>query len=67
MLKPQFEARPDQLIEGVVKNNKIRRDIIRDFEAWLRMNGFIIINKHDNTLRGKNGNQERFYFLKPAS
>ena len=33
MLKPQFEARPFQLKNGVVKNETIRRDIIKDFEA----------------------------------
>lgn len=66
MLKPQFEARPFQLKIGVVKNETIRRDIIKDFEAWLKNNGFLIVNKRDNTLAGKNGNLERFYFLKLA-
>lgn len=67
MLKPQFEARPFQLKNGVVKNETIRRDIIKDFEAWLKNNGFLIVNKRDNTLAGKNGNLERFYFLKLAA
>ena len=66
MLKPQFEARPFQLKNGVVKNETIRRDIIKDFEAWLKDNGFLIVNKRDNILAGKNGNLERFYFLKIA-
>ena len=66
MLKPQFEARPFQLKNGVVKNETIRRDIIKDFEAWLKNNGFLIVNKRDNILAGKNGNLERFYFLKIA-
>ena len=66
MLKPQFEARPFQLKNGIVKNETIRRDIIKDFEAWLKNNGFLIINKRDNLLAGKNGNLERFYFLKLA-
>ena len=64
MLKPQFEASPSQLNKGVVKNDKIRRDIIKHFELWLKNNGFIIINKHDNALKGKTGNTERFYLLK---
>ena len=63
MLKPQFEASPDQLIKGVIKNERIRRDIIKNFEQWLKQNGFIIINKRDNELKGKTGNQERFYYL----
>ncbi len=64
MLKPQFEATPSQLNRGVVKNEKLRRDIIKNFEFWLKNNGFLIIKKHDNDLAGKNGNRERFYFLK---
>lgn len=66
MLKPQFEAKPYQLKNGIVKNEKIRRDIIKDFEAWLKQSGFLIINKRDNLLAGKNGNLERFYYLKIA-
>ena len=66
MLKPQFEATPDQLNKGVVKNEKIRREIIKDFEQWLKRNHFIIINKRDNSLKGKTGNQERFYWLKQS-
>ncbi len=64
MLKPQFEAKSHQLLKGVVKNEKIRRDIIKDFEAQLKNFGFIIVNKRDNEVAGKNGNVERFYFLK---
>ena len=66
MLKPQFEARQDQLFRGVVKNEKIRREIVKDFEAWLKMNGFLVVGKRDNEVLGKNGNKERFYFLKLA-
>lgn len=65
MLKPQFEARPDQLNKGVVKNERIRREIIKDFEQWLVKSGFVIIKKRDNETVGKVGkNQERFYLLK---
>ena len=63
MMKPQFEAFPTELTKGVVKNNKIRRDIIKRFEAWLKENSFIVLAKHDNALKGKNGNIERFYLL----
>ncbi|MBQ3432867.1 hypothetical protein IJG22_01050 [Candidatus Saccharibacteria bacterium] len=63
MLKPQFEAAPKQLNRGVVKNESMRRDIIRQFENWLRENGFVIVAKRDNELTGKKGNRERFYYL----
>ena len=63
MLKPQFEARPDQLKNGVVKNSKIRRAIIENFETWLKTHGFHLIKKADNHLAGRAGNLERFYYL----
>lgn len=66
MCKPQFEAEPWQLNRGVVKNEKMRREILKKFEFWLKQHGFIILAKHDNELRGKNGNRERFYHLKLA-
>lgn len=66
MLKPQFEAYSDQLVNGVVKNEKMRREIIQKFENWLVRNDFWIVKKRDNELTGKNGNRERFYWLKLA-
>lgn len=66
MLKPQFEAEPAQLNKGVVKNEKIRREIIKKFEGFLKKNRFLVVNKRDNNLPGKNGNIERFYWLKIA-
>lgn len=67
MLKPQFEAKPYELNQGIVKNEKIRREIIKNFESWLKQNGFLIIKKHDNALHGKHGNTERFYWLNQIS
>ena len=64
MLKPQFEAKPFQLKNGIVKNEKIRREIIKDFELWLKQNHFKVVDKRDNFLAGKNGNVERFYYWK---
>ena len=64
MLKPQFQASPDQLNKGVVKNEKMRRAIIKDFEVWLKQNGFLVVKKRDNDLAGKHGNVERFYWLR---
>ncbi len=65
MLKPQFEAQPGQLNRGVVKNERMRREIIKDFEQWLARNGFAVVKKRDNEVVGKVGkNQERFYWLR---
>ncbi len=63
MLKPQFEAKDYQLKNGIVKNETIRREIIKNFESWLKTNRFVIVKKKDNELKGKTGNTERFYYL----
>lgn len=62
MMKPQFEAGRDQTHKGVIKNNAIRRQIIKDFEQWL-LGLFRIANKRDSDVAGARGNQERFYLL----
>src|SRR4051812_30014385 len=37
MVKPQFEARQSAVRhKGVIKNDKMRRDILKDFETWAR-------------------------------
>lgn len=68
MLKPQFEASPAQLNRGVVKNERMRREIIRKFEEWLRREGMVVLKKRDNEVAGKvGGNLERFYWIKLCS
>lgn len=67
MLKPQFEARSEQLVRGVVKNERMRREIMQGFERWLMKNGFVVVKKRDNETVGKvGGNRERFYWLRMA-
>ena len=66
LLKPQFEAKPHELKDGIVKNHKIRREIIQNFEIWLKSNHFATQTKRDSEIPGKHGNLERFYLLKPA-
>ena len=63
MLKPQFEAGRGQVNKGVIKNDSIRRQILKDFELWSRQY-FTIIDKADSDVAGAKGNQERFYLLK---
>jgi 23S rRNA (cytidine1920-2'-O)/16S rRNA (cytidine1409-2'-O)-methyltransferase len=63
MVKPQFEAGALDINKGVIKNDKLRRKILKDFEAWTK-NRFKIIDKADSEISGAKGNQERFYLLK---
>jgi len=63
MVKPQFEAVNNGLKhKGVIKNDKIRRDILKDFETWARTS-FFIVAKADSAVAGAKGNVERFYLL----
>lgn len=66
MVKPQFEAGKGQTNKGIIKNDAMRRQILRDFEDWSR-DYFVITNKRDSDVAGAKGNQERFYLLKPLA
>lgn len=64
MCKPQFEAKESSVFHsGVIKNEKIRREVLKDFESWLRPR-LLIIDKSDSAVAGSKGNLERFYLLK---
>lgn len=62
MVKPQFEAGRDQVNKGVIKNDAVRRQILKDFELWARQY-FVIRDKRDSDVAGSRGNRERFYLL----
>jgi 23S rRNA (cytidine1920-2'-O)/16S rRNA (cytidine1409-2'-O)-methyltransferase len=62
MVKPQFEAGAPDINKGVIKNDTIRRRILKDFETWTK-SYFIINDKADSSVAGAKGNQERFYLL----
>lgn len=66
MVKPQFEAGKGQTSKGIIKNDSMRRQILKDFEDWSRQY-FTIISKRDSDVAGAKGNQERFYLLKPLT
>jgi 23S rRNA (cytidine1920-2'-O)/16S rRNA (cytidine1409-2'-O)-methyltransferase len=64
MVKPQFEAgQSDKKHKGVIKNDKMRREILKDFEMWA-LQRFRIVEKADSGVAGSKGNLERFYLLR---
>lgn len=63
MVKPQFEAGRNQTNKGIIKNDGVRRDILKDFEYWAK-DYFVIQDKRDSEVAGSKGNRERFYLLK---
>lgn len=66
MVKPQFEAGQSSLKhKGVIKNDKMRREILKDFEAWAHRY-FVVEDKADSDVAGAKGNLERFYLLRKA-
>ncbi len=65
MVKPQFEAGRHQVNKGIIKNDKVRRQILSDFEDWARKY-FVVLDKKDSEVAGSKGNIERFYKLKLA-
>lgn len=67
MVKPQFEAGHSGVKhKGVIKNDRMRRDILKDFEIWVQKL-YKVINKKDSEVAGSKGNVERFYMLKKVS
>jgi 23S rRNA (cytidine1920-2'-O)/16S rRNA (cytidine1409-2'-O)-methyltransferase len=66
MVKPQFEAGKGQTNKGIIKNDAMRRQILKDFETWSR-DRFVIVDKRDSDVAGAKGNQERFYLLQSIS
>ena len=63
LVKPQFEADSRELFNGIIKNENIRRKILKDFESWSKPK-FKIVYKSDSSVKGSKGNQERLYLLK---
>lgn len=63
MVKPQFEAGIRNVKhKGVIKNDRMRRDILKDFELWSKQR-FVIHDKADSKVAGSKGNVERFYLM----
>jgi 23S rRNA (cytidine1920-2'-O)/16S rRNA (cytidine1409-2'-O)-methyltransferase len=66
MLKPQFEAGQASKHKGVIKNDRLRRDIIKRFEQWVQQD-WVVKDKADSDVAGAKGNRERFYLLQKAT
>ncbi|MBI5906533.1 TlyA family RNA methyltransferase [Candidatus Saccharibacteria bacterium] len=66
MVKPQFEAGKADINRGIVKNDSLRRKILKDFEVWVK-GSFLVVKKADSQVAGAKGNLERFYHLRIAT
>lgn len=58
-------SRKDEKVlnKGIIKNDSMRRQILKDFEDWSKQY-FVVESKRDSDVAGAKGNQERFYLLR---
>jgi 23S rRNA (cytidine1920-2'-O)/16S rRNA (cytidine1409-2'-O)-methyltransferase len=64
LVKPQFEGeRRDVGKGGIVRDEETRRRIFEDFRIWCRENGWMVHAEAECRIRGRKGNQERFFHL----
>ena len=60
LLKPQFEAPRGLVRGGILRDEKILRAVIEDFESFIKGLGISFIGLKPSRIRGKKGNQEYF-------
>lgn len=65
MVKPQFEAGKAiaDKYRGVIKDEKVRQQILDNLKVWLAANGFQIEAEADSAVHGAKGNREHFMVL----
>jgi len=67
LVKPQFEAGPKCAPKGVVRDEKVRTEIIERLKGLLPGWGFSLKSETPAALKGPKGNQEHFlYFIKDS-
>lgn len=63
LLKPQFETVAANLKKGVVKNQKVISQIMKDFTQFINDHQLKVIGFVPTKLKGKDGNQEYLFYL----
>ena len=62
LFKPQFEASPNLVKNGVIKSEKLLERLVDEFKVFLEDENIKIIGYKKSDLKGKKGNQE-FLFI----
>lgn len=64
LVKPQFEAKPDEVEPGgLILDPKLREEIIGRVEQLATDHGFNLVGQVASSLRGQRGNLEHFLYL----
>lgn len=68
LVKPQFEAFPDEVeAGGVIRNPAKRREILNRFKRFVSSSEFNLEAEYPSPVRGRKGNQETFFHLRRHS
>ena len=62
LIKPQFELGKSH--KGVIKDEKLTLKILNELKEYVKSLGFEIIKVEESSLKGKDGNQEYFFYMK---
>lgn len=66
LVKPQFEARRDQIGKGgVIRDPKVHAAVLGKLTSWIVRNGFRVKGLIPSVIKGAKGNQEFFFMLTP--
>jgi 23S rRNA (cytidine1920-2'-O)/16S rRNA (cytidine1409-2'-O)-methyltransferase len=63
LIKPQFEAGPEYLKQGILKDIKRTKEVLLDVLLYARTLGFSIASLKASHLKGKSGNQEYILYI----
>lgn len=64
LIKPQFEAAPNEVGKGgVVRDETVRQRVIEEFKDFARREGFMVVADAPSPLPGAKGNREHFVLL----
>lgn len=58
LIKPQFEAGPENVVKGIVRNAAVRERVCNDIAAFLESHGWRIQGLIDSPIAGGDGNAE---------
>lgn len=67
LIKPQFEAGPDQVGKGgIVRETAVRRQVLLDIRAWAEAHQWQLQGLMRSTIEGADGNVEYLVWLQPG-
>lgn len=63
LFKPQYEANAKDLRHGIIEDEAVRENLVRDFRVWLEVHGFKEKGMMQSPIRGSEGNIEYLFLI----